>query len=508
MDPLPLIIFILVVISVIFLVIVPVSLPLPKWCVEKCRKNSYVVVGFERIPLDYSLPPLLGVLILLASTSLTFNEDVKNGIVGDDHVKPYSILILFMSLAYVCISLDLTGFFAYLALKIAAAAGSSGRKLFIYYFTLASLMTIFTSNDIVILTLTPIICYFTKVTNTDPIPFLFSEFLAANLWSMILYVGNPTNIIVADAYSLSFIGYSRWMALPSIAAGIVLLASLFIMFGARIPKTFVVPAQINPKAYLKDLKGAIFGCVNLGCCLICLSISQFLSVPMWAITLGFAGAFFIRNILAYVFGILGPDTVETQLNRVTDTDSLINASDYAQEEEETFSTGPETLTIWSAFKLMPWKVIPFALGMFILVEGLTSSGWIDWLASGIASSATGAFSSVFLMGGLSILLANMINNQPMTILLTRVLLSKSFDVTGTARTGAMFALILGSNLGACFTLIGALAGIMWANLLVGKGIVISYLDFLKVGLKIMFPVVTLSLLTIALESYYWDPVSL
>lgn len=55
---------------------------------------------------------------------------------------------------------------------------------------------------------------------------------------------------------------------------------------------------------------------------------------MWAITLGFAGAFFIRNILAYVFGILGPDTVETQLNRVTDTDSLINASDYAQEEEE------------------------------------------------------------------------------------------------------------------------------------------------------------------------------
>ncbi len=33
---------------------------------------------------------------------------------------------------------------------------------------------------------------------------------------MLLFVGNPTNIIVAQAYRMSFIGYSKWMALPTL----------------------------------------------------------------------------------------------------------------------------------------------------------------------------------------------------------------------------------------------------------------------------------------------------
>jgi Na+/H+ antiporter NhaD/arsenite permease-like protein len=31
--------------------------------------------------------------------------------------------------------------------------------------------------------------------------------------------GNPTNIIVAVAYQMSFVDYSRWMALPTLGAG-------------------------------------------------------------------------------------------------------------------------------------------------------------------------------------------------------------------------------------------------------------------------------------------------
>ena len=54
-----------------------------------------------------------------------------------------------------------------------------------------------TSNDIVILTLTPIIAYFCKYTGSDPLPFLFVQFFSSNIWSIILIIGNPTNIIVA-----------------------------------------------------------------------------------------------------------------------------------------------------------------------------------------------------------------------------------------------------------------------------------------------------------------------
>ncbi len=50
------------------------------------------------------------------------------------------------------------------------------------------MQTTFTSNDIVIMTLTPIILYYAKATGVDPIPMLFGQFWAANTFSMMLYV--------------------------------------------------------------------------------------------------------------------------------------------------------------------------------------------------------------------------------------------------------------------------------------------------------------------------------
>ncbi len=58
--------------------------------------------------------------------------------------------------------------------------------------------------------------------------------------------------------------------------------------------------------------------------------------------------------------------------------------------------------------------------------------------------------------GLSIIACNLINNQPMTIAFTRILLHPGFaSVVGpVALKCSTFAVILGSNLGANFTLIG------------------------------------------------------
>ena len=64
------------------------------------------------------------------------------------------------------------------------------------------------SNDIVILTLTPIVAVFTKATGSDPTPFLFAQFFAANIWSVSLIIGNPTNVIVAEGFKIEFLDYS------------------------------------------------------------------------------------------------------------------------------------------------------------------------------------------------------------------------------------------------------------------------------------------------------------
>src|SRR3546814_1543362 len=67
-------------------------------------------------------------------------------------------------------------------------------------FWLSTVLTYFTSNDMVIVSLTPLIlelCNQSK--NMKPLPMLIAKFVAANTSSIGLYIGNPTNILLADA---------------------------------------------------------------------------------------------------------------------------------------------------------------------------------------------------------------------------------------------------------------------------------------------------------------------
>jgi Na+/H+ antiporter NhaD/arsenite permease-like protein len=380
-----------------------------------------------------------------------------------------------MSLAYICVSLDSTGFFAYLSLLAMKAAKSNGRRLFLYFFLLSSFLTLFTSNDIVILTLTPIIYYFSKNAKVDPIPFLIAEFFAANIWSVALYIGNPTNIIVAQAYNLSFVEYSKWMVLPTIAAGTLCFALLWLVFRRRIPKKFHIP-KVSPEAALKSKGGAIFGSIVLACCLATLSLSSLINVPIWVITLFFASMMLGHDLLRYHIPIV-----------------------HKRKAKET-AYMPQIKTIISR---IPWKIVPFVLGLFIMVESLSIHGWTDKFASSISAVSTNVLLAVFIMGFLSSFTSNIMNNQPMTILFTRTLQNNLFIAPAAATKGSMFALILGSNFGANLTMIGALAGIMWGKILMDKGCSISFKEFFKYGFLIMPFVIAAACLVLVVELVLW-----
>ncbi|MDD5082648.1 MAG: ArsB/NhaD family transporter, partial [Dehalococcoidales bacterium] len=376
-----------------------------------------------------------------------------------------------------CVSLDLTGFFRYLALLATRAAGNSGKKLFLYFFLLSSILTVFTSNDIVILTMTPIICYCAQYADCDPIPFLIAQFFAANIWSVALYIGNPTNIIVAQAYGLTFLEYSRWMALPTVVTGCACLALLWVIFRKRIPERVKVP-QIDPRDALKDRGGAIFGVVCFLVCLVLLSLSSWLDIEIWLIPVLVAAVMLTRDVVTH--GIL-----------------IIR-------KRKTVGEHFSALTSASVIKMMPWKVVPFIIGSFIMVEDLSSSGWISIFAGAISRISSGLLSATLGIGFLSSLAANLVNNQPMTILFTRILENPAFVASAEAKKAGMFALIMGSNFGANFTFMGALAGIMWTKILTDKGIHIPLKEFLKYGLLIMPLLIVIGALVLVVEMTIWS----
>lgn len=69
----------------------------------------------------------------------------------------------------------------------------------------------------------------------------------------------------------------------------------------------------------------------------------------------------------------------------------------------------------------------------------------------------------------------------MSVLFSSVLANEATNV------GAVYATVVGSNLGACLTPIGALAGIMWSSILKAQNLKFGYVDFLKIGVTVAIP---------------------
>lgn len=150
----------------------------------------------------------------------------------------------------------------------------------------------------------------------------------------------------------------------------------------------------------------------------------------------------------------------------------------------------------------PWKVIPFVLSMFVIVQAFDSKEIVIFLAENITHVCTTQVATAFFFTFVSSLACNVLNNQPMTILFVRIILSDSFKVDDKIEKTALFATALGSNFGSNFTLIGALAGIMWSEILRRHHAPITYFEFAKSGFTIFPSVVALASLMLYLETLF------
>ncbi len=200
-----------------------------------CLAMILSVLFFPKIKLgklqidSYWVVVLLGAAILL----LCGQTDVRAiglALIADTAVNPLKILVLFLCMAMLSVFLDELGFFRALAGFALRHAHSGQKRLFFSLYLMVAVLTVFTSNDIIILSFTPFICYFAREAKIDPLPYLAAEFVAANTWSMLLIIGNPTNIYLATAFGIDFISYFLVTALPTLAAGGVSLLLLFLLF--------------------------------------------------------------------------------------------------------------------------------------------------------------------------------------------------------------------------------------------------------------------------------------
>ena len=392
----------------------------------------------------YWVIALIGAIILLATSLAPINEVFKE-LTSNTAINPLKIIILFFSMTILSIFLDEVGLFKFLANFAAKKSKNNQYVLFTILYGLTALLTIFTSNDIVILTFTPFICFFCKNSKINPIPYLVAEFSAANTWSLMLIIGNPTNIYLATSAGINFFEYFKIMAVPTICAGLIEYSVLFLIFNRKLRTPL---NQSEEEVHIENKPALFIGLAHLLTCLIFLIISSYINVEMWIISLICASSLLVSAIFMCLI---------TKKNWNYISESL---------------------------KKLPYQLIPFFLSMFVVVVALNYQGISEKLSELLSHTNT-----IWTYGFSSFFVSNLINNIPMSILFSNM----------CSNNAAVYASIIGSNIGAFLTPTGALAGIMFTNLVNEHDTKYSFLDFIKYGAIISLPIIATSLLALSLS---------
>ena len=193
------------------------------------KAGSFVRLNF---PINFVTAPLIADLFLLAILAIGRTE-VKGGTLGSDGISPIDIMAFFLTLAYIAISIDASGLIRYLAFKVLQKGGKVGHRLFFYLYLFFFGLGSFIGNDPIILSGTAFLAYMTRVSSNiiHPRAWIHTQFAIANIASAILVSSNPTNLVLAGAFSIKFIEYTANMIVPVVVTAIVLFPFLlYIVF--------------------------------------------------------------------------------------------------------------------------------------------------------------------------------------------------------------------------------------------------------------------------------------
>jgi len=140
-------------------------------------------------------------------------------------------------------------------------------------------------------------------------------------------------------------------------------------------------------------------------------------------------------------------------------------------------------------KNLDWQTAIFLMGIFILVGGLEAFGWIDRTAEGLGRLiGRNRLLAFFVIVSGSVMISAFVDNVPYLAAMIPVAqrladgLGHATGAGASDRSLLLFGLLIGSCLGGNITPVGASANIVGVGLLKKRGYVVTFREFVGVGL--------------------------
>ena len=350
-----------------------------------------------------------------------------------------------------------TGVFEYLAIRAAKKAKGDPWKILVLFAIITAVSSAFLDNVTTILLIVPVTLVITDTLDTNPIPFMFTEILIANIGGTATLIGDPPNIMIGSATGLGFVDFIVNLAPVDI---VISVATLFLL--KLIYKDFLKATDENKQKIMKMDES--------------ITIKDKLLLK--------------KSLIVLFLTILG-FMVHAQFHLESATVALGGAALLLVISK----IDPEEILFE-----VEWTTIFFFMGLFILVGSLVEVGVIDNLAKKMLELTKGnLFVTTLTILWVSAIASAFLDNIPFVA--TMIPLIKAMTASGQLDANPLWwALALGACLGGNGTIIGASANVIVTGIMAREGRPVSFMSFMRIGFPMM--IVSIIISTIYLILFY------
>ncbi|RII91480.1 SLC13 family permease [Clavibacter californiensis] len=378
---------------------------------------------------------LIGVVLLVVGAVAVATGALPLDDLGVLYERVWPILLFVVAITVVTELASEAGLFTWIAERAAGLGRGRTWALWLATVVLACLCTIFLSLDTTAVLLTPVVVVLARHCGLPPLPFALTTVWLANTASLLLPVSNLTNLLAEhELGGLGPVGFAALTVAPALVAIAMPVLAILVIHRKDLFTRYEVGAPTAPTDRVLLVGSAV---------VVGLLVPALVSgVEVWIPALA----------AAVVLAIL------TAVRR------------------------PRVLRLG----LLPWQLVVFASGLFIVMEAAQSLGLTAVMAA-ISGQGQDA-GALFRLAGVATLSANAVDNLPAYLALE--------PVAGSPER--LVAILVGVNAGPLITPWASLATLLWHERLVSMGVHIKWSRYVLLGLVVAPLTVGLAMLAFVL----------
>ncbi len=336
--------------------------------------------------------------------------------------------------------LQRTGFFQFLAIKVAKWSKGNPLVLFLLLALASAVVSMFLDNVTTMLAFFPVTLSIAEVLGISPLPLILGETMGADLGGVFTLIGDPPNMIIGSAGRLTFtdfLTHAAPVALASLAAAFLFLVFRYRKFLRSQAERVEILRELDEHKVLTDRKAMVRLLPIFACVILLFVAHAWLRVTPGLIALaGAAGAI--------------------------------------------VSLRPKTEAVLES---IDWELLIFLLSLFVVVGGLNRSGALPYLARKLSALGHGSLTLLALLffwgaGLLSLL----ISAVPATVAFVPMV--QELGALGVPVNPLWWALALGIGVASPATPFATTANIVVVNLARHSSAPLNQRSWLGVGIPV------------------------